>query len=429
MTPVDPNVLPPSNPPVDLSPSPTPFDPGHVLERLKRFTAHTESNSSEHTTPPKELNKIAKGGRICFTGGAGSGKTTTLRIIARNSAAGRHGYRKFKFVHVIHPGPFGSGSAKQKCYASHAIFSCNIGHPDDKFTDSESRELFDHALKHPRDFLLIFDSLDTLPHELNEIENPEKEYSHNDEYPALVHLKMLLCGKLLGGCRVITSSRAHAIRNYKGDLIPTRIVSLGGFSVQDSREVLKLYSHNFEKIFAIIKDRPHFLSLFKEPVFMVYLVKIWEELRNLKYMRATVVLMSMIRCFFQSDHAKTKHDIKFKDIKKLARGTLWRRKFEFDESLLADYDLKMADLTDLSASVSDESGRPIILKLTTGEFPSMFSHRSIHEMFAALQVVGSKFRKFKKDIERVHHPLFHQTRVFIFGLLFGKCNLDLGESF
>lgn len=401
------------------------FD-GQALVNQYAIRNRMNNESLGDTSPGQALDLIKAGGHICFSGPAGSGKTTLLRMIARNSINGSNDYTKIEIVHMIHSHPFQGESVNKECYAWEAIFSSDIVNPVDKLKIGESKLLFDQLCNNPEKFLLIFDSLDTLPQELSEVKDPNPGYQRDHKYLPMVHLKRLIGGRLVSGCRVVTSSRPHAIRNLNvgGMYNYFNIVTLLGFSEKDTLEVLKLYSpSNADKIFDIVKKKSHLFSLFKEPVFLVYLVKIWTILRNLDYMRMTDVLTAVVNCFCEGDHAQGDYTNKLKEIQKLARGSLWRRIFDFDETTINEYGLKISDLTDLCRDASDENGKPLMLKLTTGESPFMFSHQSIQEMLAAKNVIESKYPKFEEKILVIHEPFFYKTRDFVYGLAFERKGL------
>lgn len=379
--------------------------------------------------PSNAIRQIRDGGHICFSGPAGSGKTTLLRLIARNSTEGYNGYEKIKNVHIVSSRLFRGDASKIECLASHVLFSSHDYGSGDKISNEEKQQLFEHASSNSKKYLLIFDSLDTLSEELDKITDPATEYDPKRKYQPMVHLKMLLRGKLLSGCRVVTSSRPHAIRNFKGDLAPTTTISLIGFSRENAFKVIKLYSpQNAEVICQIIKERPQFFSLFKEPVFLVYLVEIWQKVRSLKYMTATDVLLYVIDCFSQDEHHAQGNYKKLKNMKKLARETLWRKKLDFDETTLSDYDLTLADLTDMCKNATTENTANVVLNLTTRDSPFMFSHQLIQEMFAALNIVESAFPKFEERIRVLNEQFFYQTRNFVYGLVFGARRDELLRS-
>lgn len=387
-------------------------------EYLERFRKHHPIEGN--TDPLTELNSLKeKGGNLCITGPAGSGKSTLLKIVARNLVKGLHGYEKVKFVHVVYHEPFRKNI---KCSAHRTLFSHNV--QGKKFSEPESQSLYSFVDNHRNDVILIIDGLDTLPQEFDKIKDPGPKYDPRSRYSPLVHLKMLLSGKLLGGCRVVTSSRPLAIRNFKKVplLKDVKFVSLRGFSEADANKVLELRSPDYaKKISKTFQDKPQFLSLFKEPLFLTFLIEIWENIKNSEFDGATNVMLQIMKYLFDSEHKKGDYK-KLGQVKKFAQKLLWQKRLAFDETTLMEYNLAIANFEDLSTTAHDEP----TTKETNEKLPEIlhrkimiiFCHQSFHELFAAYNVLESKFSSFEAKLKTLHKPYFHKTRDFVYGLAF-----------
>nr|XP_039255168.1 NACHT, LRR and PYD domains-containing protein 12-like [Styela clava] len=351
-----------------------------------------------------KLFKNFKQGHVCFVGPAGSGKTTIMKATSRNSMHGKYFQGTIKMVQYIQCKQYMSNS---KVTAGELIFN--------NLPKEERGQAIDYAKTHPEEVLFMLDSLDTLQYTVDGV----YEIISLDEpaYPEVI-LWNFLTGKVFPGCRILSSSREHSIRNYWGEVRPNKVIALAGLSIESITEIISGYEGNeeAEKIMEFLKIKaPLLLLLCTTPVTLVYTLIALKLESNFKPNTMTGIMTVVMKSLLRSPHSHQENILevlnKLKEL--LYIGTVERRVL-FTENDFRQVNLKPEEATDSAILASGG----IFRKLLRGIHLLYFQHQSFQEMLTSLYVLGLDLKSFEQFIDKhLHTGHFVFIRKMMCGLL------------
>ncbi|XP_077976337.1 uncharacterized protein LOC144432122 [Styela clava] len=359
-----------------------------------------------------------KQGHVCFVGPAGSGKTTLMKATSRHALQEKY-FQGIKMIQYIECKQFMNNS---KVTAGELIFN--------SFPKEEISQAIDLAKTHPGEVLFMLDSLDTLQYTVDGV----YEIITLDEpaYPEVI-IWNFLAGKLFPGCRIISSSREHSIRNYWGEVRPDKVIALAGLTMESIKDIIAGYEGNeeSEKIMEFLEIKaPLLLSLCTTPVMLVYTLIALKFKSDFKPNTMTGIMIVVIQSILRSPHTHQENILevmgKLKELSCI--GTLEHRVL-FTENDFRLVNLKPEEATDLV--ILAPGG--IYVKLFQGIHLLYFQHQSIQELLTSFYILGLDLKSFMKFVdEYLHTGHFVLIRRMICALLlnpvvYEEAGILLGE--
>ncbi|XP_077966330.1 uncharacterized protein LOC144419943 [Styela clava] len=351
-----------------------------------------------------ELFDSFKQGHVCFVGPAGSGKSTLMKATSRNAVRGKYFPGNIRMVPYIECKQYKSN---WKVTASELIFN--------NLTKEERGQAIDIAKTHPEEVLFMLDSLDTLQYTVDGV----YEVINLDEpaYPEVI-MWNFLSGKLFPGCRIISSSREHSIRNFWGEVRPDKVIALAGLTMESIKEIISGYEgdEEAEKIMEFLKIKaPLLLFLCTTPVMLVYTLIALKLKSDFKPNTMTGIMIEVMQSILRSSHTHQENILevlgKLKELSYI--GTVERRVL-FTEDDFRQVHLKPEEATDLA--ILAPGG--IYRKLFQGIHLLYFQHQSIQEMLTSFYILGLDLKPFKKFVDKhLHTGHFVFVRRMICGFL------------
>nr|XP_039255209.1 uncharacterized protein LOC120332073 [Styela clava] len=351
-----------------------------------------------------ELFNNFKQGHICFVGPAGSGKSTLMKATSRDSMHGKYFQGTIKMVQYIQCKQYMKNS---KVTAGELIFN-NL--------PKEERGLaIDYAKTHPEEVLFMLDSLDTLQYTIDgvyEIISPDEP-----AYPEVI-IWNFLAGKLFPGCRILSSSREHSIRNYWGEVRPDKVIALAGLTMESIKEIISGYEGNeeAEKIMEFLKIKaPLHLLLCTTPVMLVYTLIALKFKSDFKPNTMTGIMTVVMQRILRSPHTHQENILEALDkLKELSYNGTVERRVLFTEDDFHRVNLKPEEATDLA--ILAPGG--IYRKLFQGIHLLYFQHQSIQEMLTSFYILGLDLKSFDQFVDKhLHTGHFVLIRKMMCGLL------------
>nr|XP_039255171.1 uncharacterized protein LOC120332035 [Styela clava] len=351
-----------------------------------------------------ELFNNFKQGHVCFVGPAGSGKSTLMKATSRDAMHGIYFQGTIKMVQYIQCKQYMNNS---KVTAGELIFN-NL--------PKEERGLaIDYAKTHPEEVLFMLDSLDTLQYTIDgvyEIISPDEP-----AYPEVITWNFL-AGKLFPGCRILSSSREHSIRNYWGEVRPDKVIALAGLTMESIKEIIYGYEGNeeAEKILEFLKIKaPLHLLTCTTPVMLVYTLIALKFKSDFKPNTMTGIMTVVMQSILRSPHTHQENILEALDkLKELSYNGTVERRVLFTEDDFHQVNLKLEEATDLA--ILAPGG--IYRKLLRGIHLLYFQHQSIQEMLTSLYVLGLDLKSFEQFIDKhLYTGHFVLIRKMMCGLL------------
>nr|XP_039259593.1 NACHT, LRR and PYD domains-containing protein 12-like [Styela clava] len=351
-----------------------------------------------------ELFNNFKQGHVCFVGPPGSGKTTLMKATSRDVMQGKYFQGNIKMVPYIGCKQFMNNS---KVTAGELIFN--------NLTKEERDQTIDIAKTHPEEVLFMFDSLDTLQYTVDGV----YEVISLDEpaYPEVI-IWNFLTGKLFPGCRIISSSREHSIRNYWGEVRPDKVIALAGLTMESIKEIISGYEgkEEAEKIIEFLEIKaPLLLFLCTTPVMLVYTLIALKVKSDFTPNTMSGIMIVVMQSILRSPHTHQEITMEVSDkLKELSYiGTVERRVL-FTEEDFRKVHLKPEEATDLA--ILAPGG--IYRKLFQGIHLLYFQHQSIQEMLTSFYILGLDLKSFKEFVDKqLHTGHFVFVRKMICGFL------------
>nr|XP_039259306.1 NACHT, LRR and PYD domains-containing protein 12-like [Styela clava] len=351
-----------------------------------------------------ELFNNFKHGHVCFVGPPGSGKTTLMKATSRDVIQGKYFQGNIKMVPYVECKQVMNDS---KVTAEELIFS--------NLTKEERVQAIDIAKTHPEEVLFMLDSLDTLQYTVDGV----YELISLDEpaYPEVI-MWNFLSEKLFPGCRIISSSREHSIRNYWGEVRPDKVIALAGLTMDSIKEIISGYEGNeeAEKIIEFLKIKaPPLLLLCTTPVMLVYTLIALKFKSDFKPNTMSGIMIVVMQSILRSPH--THQEITMEVLDKLKElsyiGTIKQRVL-FTEDDFRQVHLKPEEATDLAILAPGGTYR----KLFQGIHLLYFQHQSLQEMLTSFYIIGLDLKSFKEFVDKhLHTGHFVFVRKMICGFL------------
>nr|XP_039262427.1 uncharacterized protein LOC120338477 [Styela clava] len=345
-------------------------------------------------------------GHITFVGGAGYGKTTLLKAISRGVLDGIF-MKKVNVVHYIqcaHYLPNKMISARELLFGS-------------TLSDEEFTQIMEIIKLNPDRFLFVLDSLDSLQYEVDGVYKYIDDV--NEEANPEAILSNFLAGNLFPGSRIITSSREHSIRNYKGEVRPQKVIALTGLTNESIEEVINGYlgKEKGRQTMQYLKNEcPAQLALCSTPVLLVYTLIVLEggEFRPTTTAGITVAVFQII---LRSEHTREQDILEILNkLKSLAYNGTMRSQVHFSAEDFYRVGLENIDAaTSITIlSLKDRTKQRIF----QGNDLLFFSHQSLQEMLSAFYISEMSLEKFKEFVSQHLHDLrFRVVRRFLCGVL------------
>ncbi|XP_077969587.1 uncharacterized protein LOC120332063 [Styela clava] len=372
--------------------------------RFQKYLGRERESGIKRETHLVELFNNFKQGHICFVGPAGSGKSTLMKATSRNAMQGKYFQGTIKMVSYIQCKQF---MKNRKVTAGELIFN--------DLPKEERGQAIDYAKTHPEEVLFMLDSLDTLQYTVDGV----YEIISLDEpaYPEVI-VWNFLTGKLFPGCRILSSSREHSIRNYWGEVRPDKVIALAGLTMESIKEIISGYEGNVEaeKIMEFLKIKaPLRLLLCTTPVMLVYTLIALKFKSDFKPNTITGIMTVVMQSILRSSHTHQENIIevlgKLKELSYI--GTVERRVL-FTENDFRQVNLKPEEATDLA--ILAPGG--IYRKLLQGIHLLYFQHQSIQEMLTSFYILGLDLKSFDQFVDKhLHTGHFVLIRKMMCGLL------------
>nr|XP_039258497.1 NACHT, LRR and PYD domains-containing protein 3-like [Styela clava] len=351
-----------------------------------------------------ELFNNFKQGHVCFVGPAGSGKSTLMKATSRDVMHGKYFQGNIKMVPYIQCKQYMNN---RKVTAGELIFN--------NLAQEERVQAIEIAKTHPEEVLFIIDSLDTLQYTVDGV----YEVISLDEpaYPEVI-MWNFLTGKLFPGCRTMSSSREHSIRNYWGEVRPDRVIALAGLTMESIKEIISGYEgeKEAEKIMEFLKIKaPLLLFLCTTPVMLVYTLIALKFQSDFKPNTMTGIMIVVMQSILRSPHTHQENILevlgKLKELSYI--GTVEHRVL-FTEDDFRQVHLKPEEATDLA--ILAPGG--IYCKLFQGIHLLYFQHQSIQEILTSFYILGLDLKSFKQFVDKhLHTGHFVLIRKMICGFL------------
>nr|XP_039262434.1 uncharacterized protein LOC120338482 [Styela clava] len=372
----------------------------------------------------KDLLEQFEKGHITFVGGAGYGKTTLLKAISRGALDGRY-MKNVNAIHFMQCAPY---LPNKLITARELIFGSTLK----DLSDEEVTQIIEDIKSNPDGFVFVLDSLDSLQYDLDGV----YEYINdvNEEANPEAILWNFLAGNLFPGSRIITSSREHSIRNYKGEVRPQKVVALTGLTKDSIKEIIVGYlgeKKGNETMHYLKSECPDQLAYCSTPVLLVYtLVALQdgsEEEKDPQSQRqgrskpSTIsgITVSVLQSIMRSDHVtkeKSSEDVLeiFNKLKALAHNGCSESKVHFAEEDFRHVGLDRSDAVSISI-ITLRGGRGSILQ---GNDLLFFSHQSLQEMLSAFFICEMNIDDFTTFVAQdLDKPRFRVVRRFLCGVL------------
>nr|XP_039255202.1 NACHT, LRR and PYD domains-containing protein 3-like [Styela clava] len=372
--------------------------------RFQKYLGRERESGIRRETHLVELFNNFKQGHFCFVGPAGSGKSTLMKASSRNAMHGKYFQGTIKMVQYIQCKQYMKNS---KVTAGELIFN-NL--------PKEERGLaIDYAKTHPEEVLFMLDSLDTLQYTIDgvyEIISPDEP-----AYPEVI-IWNFLAGKLFPGCRILSSSREHSIRNYWGEVRPDKVIALAGLTMESIKEIISGYEGNeeAEKILEFLKIKaPLHLLLCTTPVMLVYTLIALKFKSDFKPNTMTGIMTVVMQSILRSPHTHQENILEALDkLKELSYNGTVERRVLFTEDDFHRVNLKPEEATDLA--ILAPGG--IYRKLFQGIHLLYFQHQSIQEMLTSFYILGLDLKSFHQFVDKhLHTGHFVLIRKMMCGLL------------
>lgn len=374
-----------------------------------RLALEQRESKTRRVAPIEDILKNFKEGQITFAGPAGSGKTTLLKAISQDVIRGK--YKNLNEVEIV---------LFIKCRNFRKDNEVTPGqlllHNVQTLDESEMKETMTFAKENPCKILFVLDSLDTLPYTLD----GEKEVCdfEGKTTPPTV-LWNLLSGRLFPGCRIITSSREHTIRNYKDALRAEKVIALAGLTKDSIHEIIAGYldKEEADEILLYLETKsPSLMSLCSIPVFLVFTLIGW-KIKSKDFVPSTMsgIMVLLLSSLMHSEHA---HVVNIEDVinklKVLSFDCTMEHTVLFPTSKLGVYDLDPSEVTDVAILAPGK----FLKKLLEGDDFLFFCHQSIQETLTAFHVAEMEYGEFTKFVdEYLHTPHFYIIRRILCGIL------------
>nr|XP_039255199.1 NACHT, LRR and PYD domains-containing protein 3-like [Styela clava] len=372
--------------------------------RFQKYLGSERESGIRRETHLVELFNNFKQGHICFVGPAGSGKSTLMKATSRDAMHGKYFQGTIKMVSYIQCKQF---MKNRKVTAGELIFN--------DLPKEERGQAIDYAKTHPEEVLFMLDSLDTLQYTVDGV----YEIISSDEpaYPEVI-VWNFLTGKLFPGCRILSSSREHSIRNYWGEVRPDKVIALAGLTMESIKEIISGYEGNVEaeKIMEFLKIKaPLLLLLCTTPVMLVYTLIALKFESDFKPNTITGIMTVVMQSILRSSHTHQENIMevlgKLKELSYI--GTVEQRVL-FTENDFRQVNLKPEDATDLA--ILAPGG--IYRKLLQGIHLLYFQHQSIQEMLTSFYILGLNLKSFDQFVDKhLHTGHFVLIRKMMCGLL------------
>uniref|UniRef100_UPI001939B83C NACHT, LRR and PYD domains-containing protein 12-like n=1 Tax=Styela clava TaxID=7725 RepID=UPI001939B83C len=351
-----------------------------------------------------ELFNNFKQGHVCFVGPPGSGKTTLMKATSRDVMQGKYFQGNIKMVPYVECKQFMNDS---KVTAEELIFN--------NLTKEERDQAIYIAKTHPEEVLFMLDSLDTLQYTVDGV----YEVISLDEpaYPEVI-MWNFLSEKLFPGCRIISSSREHSIRNYWGEVRPDKVIALAGLTMESIKKIISGYEGNeeAEKIMEFLKiEAPPLLLLCTTPVMLVYTLIALKFKSDFKPNTMSGIMIVVMQSILRSPHTHQEITMEVLDkLKELSYIGTMKQRVLFTEDDFRQVHLKPEEATDLAILAPGGTYR----KLFQGIHLLYFQHQSFQEMLTSFYILGLDLKSFKEFVDKhLHTGHFVFVRKMICGFL------------
>nr|XP_039255207.1 uncharacterized protein LOC120332071 [Styela clava] len=371
---------------------------------FQKYLGRERESGIRRETHLVDLFNNFKQGHICFVGPAGSGKSTLMKATSRNAMQGKYFQGTIKMVSYIQCKQF---IKNRKVTAGELIFN--------DLPKEERGQAIDYVKTHPEEVLFMLDSLDTLQYTVDGV----YEIISLDEptYPEVI-IWNFLTGKLFPGCRILSSSREHSIRNYWGEVRPDKVIALAGLTMESIKEIISGYEGNVEaeKIMEFLKIKaPLLLLLCTTPVMLVYTLIALKFKSDFKPNTITGIMTVVMQSILRSSHTHQENIMevlgKLKELSYI--GTVEQRVL-FTENDFRQVNLNPEEATDLA--ILAPGG--IYRKLLQGIHLLYFQHQSIQEMLTSFYILGLDLKSFDQFVDKhLHTGHFVLIRKMMCGLL------------
>ncbi|XP_077973547.1 uncharacterized protein LOC120338482 [Styela clava] len=359
----------------------------------------------------RDLLELFEKGHITFVGGAGYGKTTLLKAISRGALDGRY----MKNVNAIHYIQCAHYLPNRLITARELLFGSTLK----DLSDEEVTQIIEDIKSNPDGFVFVLDSLDSLQYDLDGV------YEYINDLDVKANPEAILwnffAGNLFPGTRIITSSREHSIRNYKGEVRPQKVIALTGLTKDSIKEIIVGYlgeKEGNETMQYLKSECPDQLAYCSTPVLLVYTLVALQD-GSAKPSTISGITVAVLQSIMRSGHVakeKSSEEILeiFNKLKVLAHNGCTEGKVHFAERDFQRVGLDRSDAVSISI-ITPRGGRGSILQ---GNDLLFFSHQSLQEMLSALFICEMNLVNFTKFVaENLGKPRFLVVRKSLCGVL------------